>query len=86
METLTIQRRTIELPKGKVKCKIKWTDRERIPRKLKKKYKKRGLLNPMLVKLPQIRRMLEYENRKSLTELLTNNSRANKNIILEYGK
>lgn len=41
METLTIQRRTISLPAKEVKCKLKWTDRQRTPRKLKKKLKKK---------------------------------------------
>lgn len=41
METLTIQRRTISLPAKEAKCKLKWTDRQRIPRKLKKKLKKK---------------------------------------------
>lgn len=42
METLTVQRRTIEIPKVEEKVNLKRTDKQRFPRKLKKKLKKRG--------------------------------------------
>lgn len=87
MEEMTIQRRTITIPKEKVRCKIKWTDRQRIPRKLKKKYKKRGILNPWLAIAPAIRQILEFKDMRFLTDFLTtDNSKLYCKGIEEYGK
>lgn len=68
METLTIQRRTISIPEKEARCKLKWTDRQRIPRKLKKKLKKKL---GVWWKAPQvISPLLKYENRRCLITFL----------------
>jgi CHASE1-domain containing sensor protein len=68
MGTLTIQRRTISIPAKEVKCKLKWTDTQRTPRKLKKRLKKKF---GVWWRAPQIiSPLLKYENRRCLITFL----------------
>lgn len=44
---------------------------KRLPRKLKKEYKKTGFYQFCKVSIPIVRSVVDFPNRKSLTELLT---------------